>query len=615
MKTPSSILRGEPIRAMRRSARSGVTLLVLVALVSVLGAQPPDLDVAKKLEGFDDYMARVLKDWNGPGIGVGIVAGDKLVFAKGYGYRDYEKKLPFTPGTVCPIASNTKLFTAVAAGMLVEEGKLTWDQPVRESVPTIRFYNEQLNNTVTLRDMLSHRTGITRHDTIWYKSDFTRKELFDRLKYLEPQEPMRQTFLYNNLMFAGVGYMIELQSGKTWEQFVRDRILQPLEMKSTGYTVADMAKQPEHGVGFTEKRDTFELYKIPYYEDIEGVAPCGAIVSNIEDLSHWLIALMNDGKYRGKQVLPSDVVKQTLQPAIALPNTAAEQRGFWEVLNAAYGLGRQTATYRGHLITFHGGDLPGFHSQVSFLPRERIGVVVFVIGNHTAPLYNYVTYNVYERLLGLDQTPWIKRGLDIRLKAKEANTQARKKAGEDRVADSKPSHALEDYVGDYENSAYGVLKIGLRDKQLRFDFHKMNMPMTHFHYDRFDTPDDEENGKWSVNFRTNPQGDIEQAVMSLDEAEAVFTRKPEKLDPALLTQLAGSYETPTGTKIQVTYQENRGLSIVPPGGRPLSLTQVKGLRFRTPQFSDVIFEFAVENGQVKALKQKDPSGEFVFPRK
>jgi CubicO group peptidase (beta-lactamase class C family) len=615
MKIPTSILRGEAIRAMPRSVRSGVTVLVLVALVSVLGAQAPDMDVAKKLEGFDDYMSKVLKDWNGPGIGVGIVAGDKLVFAKGYGYRDYEKKLPFTPGTVCPIASNTKLFTAIAAGMLVEEGKLTWDQPVRESVPTIRFYNEQLNNTVTLRDMLSHRTGITRHDTIWYKSDFTRKELFDRLKYLEPQEPMRQTFLYNNLMFAGVGYMIELQSGKTWEQFVRDRILQPLEMKSTGYTVADMVKQPEHGVGFTEKRDTFELYKIPYYEDIEGVAPCGAIVSNIEDLSHWLIALINDGKYRGKQVLPSDVVKQTLQPAIALPNTAAEQRGFWEVLNAAYGMGRQTATYRGNLITFHGGDLPGFHSQVSFLPRERLGVVVFVVGNHTAPLYNYVTYNVYERLLGLDQTPWIKRGLDIRLKAKEASTQARKKAGEDRVPDSKPSHALGDYVGDYENPAYGVMKIGLRDKQLQFDFHKMKMPMTHFHYDRFDTPDDEENGKWSVNFRTNPQGDIEQAVMSLDEAEAVFTRKPEKLDPTLLTQLAGSYETPTGTKIQVTYQENRGLSIVPPGGRPLPLTQVKGLRFRTPQFSDVIFEFAVENGQVKALKQKDPSGEFVFPRK
>jgi len=594
--------------------RACVTGALVAALVCLIGAQAPDVDVARKLAGFDDYMAKVLKDWNGPGIGVGIVVGDKLVFAKGYGYRDYEKKLPFTAGTVCPIASNTKLFTAVAAGMLVEEGKLTWDRPVRESVPTIRFNNETLNNTVTLRDMLSHRTGITRHDTIWYKSDFTRKELFDRLKYLEPQEPMRQAFLYNNLMFAGVGYLIELQSGKTWEQFVRDRILQPLDMKSTGYTIADMVKQPEHGVGFTEKRDSFDLYRLPYYEDIEGVAPCGAIVSNIEDLSHWLIALMNDGQYRGRQVLPADVLRQTLQPAIGLPNTAAEQRGFWEVLNAAYGMGRQTAAYRGHLITYHGGDLPGFHSQVSFLPRERIGVVVFVVGNHTAPLYNYVTYNVYERLLGLDQTPWIERGLDIRLKNKAAGTQARKKAGEDRVPNTKPSHALTDYVGDYENPAYGLLKIGLSGNELRFDFHKMKMPMTHFHYDRFDTPDDEENGKWSVNFRTNPQGDIAQAVMSLDEAEATFTRRPEKLAPGLLTQMAGSYQTPTGTKIQITYQEISGLALVPPGAPPQPLNQVKGLRFRTPQFSDTIFEFVVENGRVTALKERDPGGELSFPK-
>jgi hypothetical protein len=151
--------------------------------------------------------------------------------------------------------------------------------------------------------------------------------------------------------------------------------------------------------------------------------------------------------------------------------------------------------------------------------------------------------------------------------------------------------------------------------QLLFDFHKITMPMTHFHYDRFDTPDDEENGKWSVNFKTNPQGDIELAVMSLDEAEAVFTRKPETLDPQLLAKLAGSYETPTGTKIQVTYQESRGLSIVPPGAPPLQLNQVKGLRFRTPQFSDVVFEFVVENGQVTALKQRNPSGEFSFPKR
>jgi hypothetical protein len=140
---------------------------------------------------------------------------------------------------------------------------------------------------------------------------------------------------------------------------------------------------------------------------------------------------MNDGRYKGRQVLPAEILKATLEPAIALPNTMTESLGYWEVLNAAYGMGRQTASYRGHLLTFHGG--PGFHSQVSFLPREHTGVIVLVIGDHAAPLYNVVSYNVYERLLGMDQTPWSERRLDMRLKSKQAAKEARAKAGEDRV--------------------------------------------------------------------------------------------------------------------------------------------------------------------------------------
>ncbi len=595
---------------MRRIA---AIALFAVALAHGIPAQPAE--IAQKLTGFDAYMEKVLKDWNAPGIGVGVVVNDQLVFAKGYGYRDYEKKLPFTPTTLCPIASNTKLFTAVSAGMLVEEGKLTWDKPIRQSVPAIQFYNDELNNTVTLHDMLSHRTGITRHDTIWYKSEFTRKELFDRLKYLEPQQPIRQMFLYNNMMYAATGYVIELQSGKPWEQFVRERILTPLAMDSTVYSIPDMVKHPDHGVPFTEKRDSFEIYRIPYYEEQQGIGPAGAIISNIEEMSHWLTALMNEGKYKGRQVLPAAVLKATLEPSIALPNTLGESKGYWEILNAAYGMARETAAYRGHLITFHGGDIDGFHSQVSFLPNDHIGVIVFVIGDHCAPLYNIVSYNVYERLLGMEVTPWSERRLDMRLKDKRAGKEARAKAGADQVKDTKPSHALADYAGGYENPAYGILQIGLKDNQLRFDFHQMQFPMTHFHYDRFDTPDDERYGKWSVNFRTNPQGDVDQAVMSLDEAEAVFTRKPETADPKLLAQLAGAYETPDGIKLQVVYNEATGLSLVAPGAPPFKLNLTKGLRFSTPQFSDLVIEFVMENGRVTGLKERDPSGEQTLPRR
>lgn len=597
-----------------------IAIIIGLSLALVINLQSQTLDkekeTSKRLRGFDAYMEKILKDWNAPGIGVGIVVEDKLIFAKGYGFRDYAKKLPFTATTVCPIASNSKLFTAVAAGLLVEEGKLTWDKPVRESVPNIRFFNDALNNTVTLRDMLAHRTGITRHDMIWYKGDFTRQELYERLQFLEPKEPLRVTFLYNNMMYAAVGYIIELQSGKTWETFVQERIFTPLAMNNTVYTIDDMVKQPDCGVPFTEKRDTTEIYQIPYYEEMAGVAPAGAIISNIQDLSHWLIALMNDGKYAGKQVLPPNVLKATLEPAIALPNTLGETRGFWEVMNSAYGMARWTASYRGHLLTYHGGDIDGFHSQVSFMPQERIGLIVFVIGDHCASLYNTVSYNVYERLLGMDQTPWSDRWLEVRLKGKKAGKEARAKAGAERIPDTKPSHTLADYTGDYEHPAYGVLKIGLQEGQLQFDFHKIQLPMTHFHYERFDTPDDERYGKWSVNFLTNPQGDVDKAVMSLDEAEATFTRKPEALDLKLLQQLAGTYETATGFKFQVVLKEvDNSLYFMVPGQPEEKLIHYKGLRFRLQEFSDVMLEFVEENGQIKALKQRDPSGEYVFTRK
>jgi CubicO group peptidase (beta-lactamase class C family) len=595
-----------------------IVALFFAALAGSICAQKPSaptIDVDQKLAGFDAFMEKTLKDWNAPGIGVGIVVGDKLVFAKGYGYRDYEKKLPVTAQTMFTIASNTKLFTAVAAGMLVEEGKLTWDRPIKESVPTIEFYNNYLNNSITLRDMLSHRTGITRHDSIWYKSAYSTKELFERLKYLEPKESPRQIFLYNNMMYAGAGYVIELQSGKPWADFVRERILQPLGMTHTVFTIADMLKQPEPGVPFTERRDSFELYKIPYYEDQQGVAPAGAIISNIEDMSHWLIALMNNGMYNGKQVLPPKALAATMEPAIALPNTAGQTRGWWEVMNQAYGMGRWTASYRGHLIAFHGGDLPGFHSQISFMPNEHIGVIVFVIGNHTAPLYNPISYNVYERLLGMDLTPWTDRLLDIRLKGKKASTEARSKEGFGRVANTKPSHALMDYVGEYEHPAYGILKISMKGDQLQFDFHKAVLPLAHFHYDRFDTPNDEENGKWSVNFSTNPQGDIDKATMSLDEGEVTFVRRPAKLDEAAAQRIAGNYETPTGGKFQVVFRPGGGLFIVQTGAPDQKLVPYKPLKFHIPEFSDVLIEFVEENGQITSIRQITPAGVFVSKKK
>jgi CubicO group peptidase (beta-lactamase class C family) len=589
--------------------------LSLLAGAAIAGAE--GLPPAAKLAGFDAYMEGVVKDWNVPGIGVGIVVKDQLVFARGYGFRDYGRKLPFTPRTTVPIASNTKLFTSVAVGLLVEEGKLDWDRPVRQFVPSIQFHDDALNASVTIRDMLSHRTGITRHDAIWYKSDFTRKELFERLRYLEPQQPMRQAFLYNNMMYAAAGYVVELLGGKPWEDFVRGQLLSPLGMTATVFSIDDILKQPDHGVPFTERRDSFELHEIPYYREAAGIGPAGSLNSNLEDLSHWLAALMNDGTFGGKAVIPPAVLKATLAPAIALSNTQLEARGFGELLNPVYGTGRWTASYRGHLIAYHGGDINGFHSQISMMPYDGIGVIVLVIGDHCAPLYNYVSYNVYERLLGMSLTPWSRRGLEIRLKGKEAGKQARAKAGGERISGTKASHPMDDYVGEFEHPAYGVLKVAKQGEGLLFEFHKIRLPLSHFHYDRFDTPDDEQDGKWSVNFSTSPQGEVDKALVSLDEAEVTFTRRvPAELSaPTTLRPYAGVYETPTGARFEVVLREGGTLGLVFPGQPFRALIPWKPRLFHVKEFSDVVFEFVLSDGRVSALKQRDPSGEDTFRRR
>lgn len=583
------------------------------AQVSTQAAPPVD----RALAGLDQYMDGVLKTWNAPGVAIGIVSGDSLVFAKGYGYRDVATKLPMTPKTLVQVASNTKLFTAVGAGLLVEEGKLAWDEPIRRFVPSIRFSSDELDRSITLRDLLAHRTGITRHDTIWYRSDLTRADLFARLKYLEPAAPPRQSYLYNNLMYAAVGQIVEIVTGTRWEAFTRERLLEPLGMTSTVFTVDEMRASPDHGVPWRERRDSTELFQTPFYAEQEGIGPAGAIVSNVEDMSKWLIALMNGGRFQGRQVIPPRVLDATLAPAIAVPNGDLVTYGYRELLNPVYGTGRYTAAYRGHRVTYHGGAIGGFYSQVSFLPDSRLGLVVLVDCGHCAPLPDAITFNLYERLLGMDETPWIARRDDARLKAKASGRAARGRAGSDRVQGTKPSHAPAEFAGEYEHPAYGVLQVSLEGEQLKAGFRKAALPLHHYHYDRFDTPNDEVMGKFSINFLTNPVGEIDKAVMSLDEGEVTFTRRPDPVmrDPKALAPLAGTYQTETGVRFDIVLKGDGRLARVGATGAETILVPVRPWVFGVKAYSDVRYHFVVDGGVVKQLRIVEPAGESINERR
>jgi hypothetical protein len=329
-----------------------------------------------------------------------------------------------------------------------------------------------------------------------------------------------------------------------------------------------------------------------------------------------VVAQLNEGRIEGRTVLPPAVIRATLSPSIALPNAALETRGWGEVLNVAYGAGRSVASYRGHLVSYHGGDINGFHSQVFMAPQDGIGIVVLVIGDHAAPLYNVVAYNIYERMMGMDLTPWSERQLAIRLKGKEAGKQARATAGAGKVEGTRPSHALEDYAGEFHHPAYGVVTIAHKDGGLRFNFHKADLALSHFHYDRFDTADDEQEGKWSVNCGTSPQGEIDRTMLSLDQAEVTFVRRvPRELtSAATLGRYVGTYLTPTGARFQVVLRGDV-LGVERPGLPLQVLVPWRPNRFRLKEFSDATVEFAVaSDGKVTALKQVSPAGEFVSPR-
>lgn len=609
-------------RTARGSGRvlsaSLLTLLVCVACMSWSqdrsGAALRAPDIAVKLGGFDAYMRGVLRDWKIPGIGVGIIVDDTVVLAHGYGYRDNSKKLPFTFQTLFPIGSNTKLFTAVAAGLLVRDGKLTYDHPIRQSEPSIEFYNDALNNQVTLRDMLSHRTGITRHDTIWYKTSRSAEDLYGRLRYLEPAAPLREKFLYNNLMYAAIGRIIEIKSGTSYRNFIQQHILEPLDMHSTVLSLKEMQASDNYALPYDLHRNSTTLYQIPYYDDLIGLQSAGAMISNVEDLSHWLIALMNGGRYAGRQVLPSEVIEQTLEPTIGLPNSNGISWTGWDLLNTTYGMARFISVYRGHLLTYHGGHIDGYRAQISAMPHDRIGVIVLVMGEHAGQLYDAVSYHIYERLLGMTPSQSGARLFAIHTQERAARHNAQASAGADRVLDTHPSHPLAAFVGDYDNAAYGVMEIRLEGGELHYTLNHTHQALHHFQYDRFDTHDDEWDGTQSVNFSTSPLGDIDKATMSLDESEAVFVRRAPTVSEELLERVTGEYETPAGALLTMEVRDG-ALYGVTNDNADMQLIPYKPLSFRVASFGDTIIEFNEAQGRVTGFTKRSASGSYFYRRR
>lgn len=421
-----------------------------------------------------------MADWHVPGLAIAVVRDDKVVLAKGYGVRDLVSKQPVTPDTLFAAGSITKTFTATGLAMLVDEGRLTWDTPVRDVMPDFRLKDDVATRLATIEDLLTHRTGLARHDRVWYFGEFTRDELYARLRYLEPSAPFRSRFQYHNLLFMTAGLAVERLTGETWEDFTRERILAPLDMTRSNFSVDTTRRDPDHATPYA--REEGDLHAVPFF-DPRAIAPAGALNTSAAELARWVRLHLAGGRLGELQLISEDRAAELHAPRIAIvgePN--------WPTLgHDSYGLGFSNSTYRGEEIVWHNGGIDGFLTHMSFLPARGIGVVVLANLDRT-PAPTIISRFIYDRLLGLDPLPW-----DARIKEEWRKGEARVAVEDElereaRKPNAPPTHALPDYAGWFENPGYGTVRIQQNTDGLTLTYGRLSAPLEHVHYDIFEIP-------------------------------------------------------------------------------------------------------------------------------
>lgn len=343
----------------------------------------------------DRIVDRALKEFQVPGGAVGVIVDGKLVYAKGFGYRDLEKQLPVTPETLFAIGSCTKAFTTFVLGSLVEEGVIEWDDRVIKHLPDFRLSDDYVTKNLTIRDLVTHRSGLARHDDVWYNTSLSRTELYHRLKDLEFESGLREKFHYSNLLYALAGLLIERVTGQSWENEVQKRIFTPLGMKFSNFSVDDSQKSNNFALPYEEQKE--DVKKIPF-RNICSIGPAGSINSTIVEMAQWVQLHLSNGTLMGKELIQESTLNEmhTLQFANAdFPKNKTYILG--------YGLGWFIGNYEGHYLVEHSGCIDGFFAITSMLPHDKIGVIILTNSNSGGDFVKEVSKSIFDCLLGIEK--------------------------------------------------------------------------------------------------------------------------------------------------------------------------------------------------------------------
>lgn len=497
----------------------GAALVAVLALAQIAAAQP-----AKGRGDFasvDATVAALMKEWRVPGIALGVIRDGQVVYLKGYGYRDVERRLPVTPATRMAIGSNSKSFTALLMGMLADQGKLDWDAPVKRYLPDFALYDGYAGDHLSPRDLVRHDSGLPRHDLVWYGRDLSRQEIYRRVRYVEPNVSFREKWQYNNLMFLTAGVLVEKLWGRTWEDLVTAEIFRPLGMTGTLPGATGMDQTSDFAWPYDWRRGA--VTRVPI-RNIDVVGPAGSIVSNVEDMTKYILFRMARGAATAGPRISAAAEKE-----LQSPQFVADPDSWPGIDNTAYALGLVTGTYRGHLIVAHSGGIDGFISQMAWLPNDRAGVMVLSNLGSENPVPELVMAAVFDRVLGLTPPDYIavQKAKDAEAKRRAEAAKAKQPAA---VAGTQPSHPLAAFAGSYQHPGYGKVVIREANGGLEFVLDALVAPLKHFHYDTFELGESGSlvplNGL--VTFSSNVKGEVDQLAVPLEPAvkPILFRRVP-----------------------------------------------------------------------------------------
>jgi CubicO group peptidase (beta-lactamase class C family) len=583
------------------------------------------------LAGFDAYVTKSMATWEVPGLAIAVVKGDSVVYAKGYGTRTIGKTEPVDPSTLFAIGSSSKAFTAALVAMLVDAGKVRWNDPVTQHLRGFQVNDPYVTREMRVRDLLSHRSGLARGDLLWYGTDRTRDQIVEQVRYLKPSWSLRSQFGYQNIMYIAAGQLAAEAMDMPWDEAIRAKLFEPLGMRASSTSINALQGKPNVASPHATIEDTVVV--IPW-RNIDNAGPAGSINSSVLDMAKWVKFQLDSGKAGGKTLLSTGSFVETHMPHTIIRREAPARASNPYTNFASYGLGWFLEDYRGREIVHHGGNIDGMSAMVGLMPGEDLGVVILTNMNGT-DLTTVLMRTIFDRYLGVSGKDW---SADLRKLVEDGQKRAKEaeaKRDSARMSGTTPSLPLAKYAGTYYDSLYGRATVQVEEGHLVARFGGFVGDMEHWHHDTFRaTARDKTLGRMFFTFALNPVAEV--VAFEIDggpganpEERPDFRRSAPPVDSTAavtvadsdLQKLTGSYEL-SGQPMTIAIEFIDGtLKATVPGQPVYTLVAETPLRYRLtgppgmPAGFFVEFEKAGDRVTSLTLTQPEPRPTLKFIRK